>query len=88
LDLLDDRAGISYINVQINIRKMGKRSGPVAVSQRDNTRDLVRRVNSTEDIEEILELTKSPYPEVRVAAVRQICPCQVFDKVDEFWERS
>jgi HEAT repeat protein len=66
---------------------MRKRSDPLATSDREDIRDLVGRVNSTEDIEEILELTKSPYPEVRVAAVRQICPCKVFDTIPEFWER-
>lgn len=66
---------------------MVRRSGNTGPSEREIRRDLVRQVQATEDIEEILELTKSQYPEVRVAAVRQICPCQVFDKINVFWER-
>lgn len=59
------------------------RRGPLEESKKD----LVRRATITDDMEEILTLTKSEYPEVRKAALKEICPCHVLADVEVFWAR-
>eukprot|EP01017_Pseudomicrothorax_dubius_P003820 TRINITY_DN1063_c0_g2_i1.p1 TRINITY_DN1063_c0_g2~~TRINITY_DN1063_c0_g2_i1.p1 ORF type:complete len:164 (+),score=49.41 TRINITY_DN1063_c0_g2_i1:115-606(+) len=41
----------------------------------------------TEDVEVILQLTRSKDANVRFAAVKQLCPCKVGKDVEEFWKR-
>jgi len=63
-----------------------KCSSPV-LTQREIASSLLQRVRETTDIEEIIEITKNPDPNVRKIAVRSICPCKVYDKIDLFWNR-
>ena len=65
---------------------MGKRKEQV-ISQHEIARDKLQKVAETQDIDEIIELTKDSNPLVRARALRSICPCRVLDKIDEFWDR-
>ena len=47
----------------------------------------LRRIQETEDIYEIIELTRAPDAQVRLKATQQMCPCRVKDDIPEFWER-
>lgn len=49
--------------------------------------ELKRKAAETEDIDVIIELTKHKDNEVRLAAVKQLCPCKVRKDVDDFWNR-
>jgi hypothetical protein len=41
----------------------------------------------TDDIDVILEYTYSKDNDVRLEAVKQLCPCKVQKDIDAFWER-
>lgn len=66
---------------------MPRRCAEPVISEREAASSLLQRVRDTTDIEEIIELTKNPNPNVRKIAVRSICPCKVYDKIDLFWQR-
>lgn len=53
----------------------------------EEKRQLLDRINKTEDIEEIIEISKSLDPEVRIKAAQQLCPCRVQDDLEIFWDR-
>ena len=46
-----------------------------------------RLVQETTDMSELIELSKSEDPRVRVKAAQQMCPCRVQKDFEEFWER-
>jgi len=66
---------------------MPRKCSSPALTQREIASSLLQRVRETTDIEEIIEITKNPDPNVRKIAVRSICPCKVYDKIDLFWNR-
>ena len=66
---------------------MGKRSKEPVMTANEIKREKLRNVTETEDIDEIITLTKDSDPAVRAKAVRTICPCRVYDKIDDFWNR-
>ena len=41
----------------------------------------------TDDIDVILEYTHSKDNDIRLEAVKQLCPCKVQKDIDVFWER-
>lgn len=47
----------------------------------------MRLAKETEDVYELLELTKHEDFEVRYTATSMLCPCKVQDDIEEFWER-
>lgn len=57
------------------------------ISPAEAVREKLRKVDETLDIDEIIEFTKDPSPQVRARAVKTICPCRVLDKIDAFWNR-
>ena len=56
-------------------------------SRGDLIREKLQLIDSTEDIDEIINYTRDPDPQFRRRALRHICPCQVYDKIELFWER-
>ena len=50
-------------------------------------RDALELAKKTSNIYEIIELTKHSNPDVRLSAVKQLCPCKVLEDIDEFWEQ-
>ncbi len=44
-------------------------------------------IAETEDIFELIELTKSENPLIRLRAAQQMCPCRVGRDLEEFWTR-
>lgn len=59
----------------------------VEVSEREapTVRELVREAAETESVARIVELAKHEDATVRLAAVKQVCPCRVKADVDAFW---
>ena len=49
--------------------------------------ELKRLCSETEDINEIIQLSRHEDKEVRFAAVKQFCPCKVRKDIEEFWDR-
>ena len=43
--------------------------------------------NNTDDINTIISLTKDSNPQVRVTALKSMCPCHVKADIDLFWDR-
>lgn len=52
-----------------------------------NKKELMAECRNTEDIEVILEYTHHPDNDVRLEAVKQLCPCKVLKDIDVFWDR-
>lgn len=42
---------------------------------------------NTDDIDVVLSYTGSEDDDVRLEAVKQLCPCKVLKDIEEFWER-
>lgn len=64
-----------------------KSKGKKSESDEPTVSDLKRKILDTEDIDEIIEFTKHKDNEVRLAAVKQLCPCKVRKDIDAFWDR-
>lgn len=47
----------------------------------------MRECATTDSIPRILELSAHEDAGVRLAAVKQLCPCRVKEDVDAFWDR-
>ena len=55
-------------------------------SKVDRSRDL-ERIRLTEDMYELIELSKVVDPYVKLKAIQQMCPCRVKSDIPEFWHR-
>ena len=44
-------------------------------------------IAETEDIDQLIELTKAENTQVRLKAVKEMCPCHVQTDQPDFWER-
>ena len=58
-----------------------------AQSQKESVGTLLAQVRDTEDIEEIIELTRHENQQVRLRATQQMCPCRVKSDQPDFWNR-
>ena len=47
----------------------------------------MHRIQETEDMYELIEITKVEDAKVRLKATQQMCPCRVQNDIPEFWER-
>ena len=56
-------------------------------SQQEDKKNLIRLAQTTEDIDEIIEITRNNDVEIRLKAVQQLCPCKVKFDHEEFWDR-
>ena len=45
------------------------------------------KVANTENVEELIELTRHENKKVKLAAIKEMCPCHVQRDVPAFWER-
>lgn len=50
-------------------------------------RDIQRICRETEDMDEILKYTHDEDADIRLEAVKQLCPCKVERDIDDFWNR-
>ncbi|OWF50925.1 hypothetical protein KP79_PYT07449 [Mizuhopecten yessoensis] len=50
-------------------------------------KEAIRLCRSTTTIETIVDLTRHASPQVRQAALKEMCPCRVKKDHDEFWKR-
>ena len=50
-------------------------------------RDIMRLCRETDDMDVILEHTHSEDADIRLEAVKQLCPCKVERDIDPFWKR-
>jgi HEAT repeat protein len=49
--------------------------------------EALHRIQDTEDMDEIIELSRSESALVRQKAAQQMCPCRVGKDFEEFWQR-
>jgi hypothetical protein len=54
---------------------------------RSEINSLICKAKSTESVTEIIELSKSKSPDVRLKAIQRLCPCRVLDDIKIFWDR-
>ena len=47
----------------------------------------LRQIAATEDIDELIELTRCENEQVRLRASQQMCPCRVKTDQPDFWQR-
>ena len=47
----------------------------------------MERIRETEDMYELIHITRVPDAKVRLEAIKQMCPCHVKGDIPEFWER-
>ncbi|ELU09549.1 hypothetical protein CAPTEDRAFT_136883 [Capitella teleta] len=52
-----------------------------------NSREAIRLLRETEDIDTLVDLTRHEDPLVRQKALKEMCPCHVQIDVPEFWAR-
>ena len=45
------------------------------------------RIKVTEDMYELIEITRVPDSDVRLKATKEMCPCKVREDIPEFWDR-
>ena len=45
------------------------------------------KISDSTDVEELIEFSKHENKKVKLAAIREMCPCHVQRDVPEFWER-
>jgi vesicle coat complex subunit len=64
-----------------------KNSKKGSTIEKENLNDLKRQCQETESVDEIIELSKHKNPEVRLTAIKQLCPCRVQEDIDKFWNR-
>ncbi len=48
---------------------------------------MIWQIRKTEDIDEVLQFTHDEDPDIKLEAVKQLCPCRVLKDIDVFWER-
>ena len=57
-------------------------------SEKKETQMLLEKMaGSTIDFKELLILTNNVDEKIRLKAIQRLCPCQIKDEVDMFWER-
>merc|ERR1712230_68642 len=56
-------------------------------SHQEQKKNLIKLAQTTEDIDEIIEITRHEDAEVRLKAAQQLCPCRVKNDHEEFWDR-
>ena len=67
--------------LEVNPKKQPKNA------QQDNIRERLAQIQDTENIEEIIELTRHESALVRLKAAQQMCPCHVQCDQPDFWNR-
>ena len=54
---------------------------------KERAREDMRRIQETEDMYELIKISRAPDVNVRQKAVQQMCPCRVKEDIPEFWQR-
>ena len=54
---------------------------------RNEINSLICKAKTTDSVIEIIELSKSKSPDVRLKAIQRLCPCRVLDDIKIFWDR-
>mmetsp|Transcript_3828 Transcript_3828/g.3273 ORF Transcript_3828/g.3273 Transcript_3828/m.3273 type:complete len:112 (-) Transcript_3828:155-490(-) len=54
---------------------------------KESINDLKRKACDTTSVDEIIELSKHENADVRLTAIKQLCPCKVQEDIDKFWKR-
>ena len=56
-------------------------------SEAENISDLKRLAQETTNFDEIVDLSSNEYADVRLQAVKRLCPCKVQKDIDSVWQR-
>eukprot|EP00518_Triparma_eleuthera_P002452 CAMPEP_0182461662 /NCGR_PEP_ID=MMETSP1319-20130603/6175_1 /TAXON_ID=172717 /ORGANISM="Bolidomonas pacifica, Strain RCC208" /LENGTH=165 /DNA_ID=CAMNT_0024660977 /DNA_START=35 /DNA_END=532 /DNA_ORIENTATION=- len=84
----EEKAGTAVSKTRSSSRRRSRASRRRAADEEAETfRQVMTRVSDTEDIDEIVELTRHEDARVRQAALEQMCPCHVQDDIEDFWTR-
>jgi hypothetical protein len=70
--------------------KKGKENKKKELNNADtvpNKKEIMNLCRNTDDIDVILEYTNSKDADIRLEAVKQLCPCKVQKDIEEFWNR-
>ena len=57
------------------------------LTKREERQDMIWRISQTEDVDEIIEISKYEDADIRLKAIEQLCPCKVQKDIDAFWQR-
>ena len=57
------------------------------IEKKEELRTLNQLVDHTEDIDTIIKISKHEDDNLRLKAVKQLCPCKVQDDIPEFYDR-
>lgn len=57
-------------------------------NERTRKKALMTLANETAEFNEILTLTYSKDDDIRLKALKNLCPCKVQDEIDMFWDRT
>ena len=68
-------------------QKKGKGSKSSQPTKNQKAYEELAQVRDTEDMSELIELSRSENPQVRLKAAQQMCPCRVQKDFEEFWAR-
>ena len=50
-------------------------------------KEIMNGIRNTEDIDVVLKYTHDEDNDIRLEAVKQLCPCKVLRDVEVFWDR-
>ena len=64
-----------------------KQSKQFKISKEEQS-DALIRIKETEDMDELIQISLSEDPLVRLKAAQQMCPCRVGKDFEEFWKRT
>jgi len=56
-------------------------------SETEKISDLKRLAQETSDFAEVIELSSNDHADVRLQAVKRLCPCKVQKDIDSVWQR-
>ena len=70
-----------------NGKKRNIYEGDEPENDKELNKELLRLAKESEDFIEILSLTHNKNEQIRLKALRRLCPCQVGDEIKLFWDR-
>lgn len=65
----------------------GSKGKKASKLSKEEMSEALHRIQDTEDMDEIIALSRSESPLVRQKAAQQMCPCRVGKDFEEFWQR-
>ena len=48
---------------------------------------LLQKIQTTNSVHDLIEISRHPDPKIRLKSIQQMCPCHVESDIDLFWNR-